>query len=111
MSNPIPEPRIVIYGGGIAGALLAKRLSPKIRITLVDPNEYFEVPMAVPRSLVNSRFAERAIIPFAAALPGVDLVRGALRELQADGGVVALQDGSQRIPLGSGPTSQKQAIQ
>lgn len=82
---------VVIYGGGMAGALLAKALSSQFQITLVDPNEYFEVPMATPRSLVKPEFADSAIVPFAHALPGVKHLRGALAELRPDGGVVRLQ--------------------
>lgn len=92
------QPQVVIHGGGMAGALLAKALSPQFRVTLVDPNEYFEVPMAAPRGLVDPDFAEGAIIPFAKALPGVTHVRGALTELRHDGSIVRLQDEqSQRL--------------
>lgn len=91
---------VVIYGGGMAGALLAKTLSPQYRIALVDPNEYFEVPMATPRSLVKPEFADRAIVPFANALPGVQHIRGALTELRTDGGVVRLQGGQEDLIKG-----------
>jgi len=96
MSKTSQESQIVIYGGGMAGALLAKALSPEFRITLVDPNDYFEVPMSVPRSLVQPDFAEGAIMPFASILPQVRHLRGMLTELQADAGLVALADGSQQ---------------
>lgn len=80
----------------MAGALLAKALAPRLRVTLVDPNDYFEVPMAAPRSVVDPDFAATAIIPFAQALPGVQHVRGALTELRDDGGIVRLQDGREQ---------------
>jgi NADH dehydrogenase FAD-containing subunit len=82
------ENTVVVYGGGMAGALLAKRLSADVRVTLVDPRDYFEVPMAAPRNLVEPAFAERATVPFAQALPGVKLVQGRLVEWQAAGGTV-----------------------
>ena len=41
---------VAIYGGGIAGAVLAHRLSRDFDVVLVDPHDYFEVPMAVPRN-------------------------------------------------------------
>lgn len=93
MSDTQAEAQIVIYGGGIAGALLAKSLSAQFQVVLVDPNDYFEVPMSVPRSLVKPDFANEAIIPFSAALGGVQHVRGALIELRPEAGVVQLADG------------------
>ncbi|WIE49828.1 FAD-dependent oxidoreductase [Pseudomonas sp. GM17] len=86
---------VVIYGGGMAGAILAKQLASFARITLVDPNEYFEVPMSAPRSLVLPAFADQAIIPFKKALPGVTHIRGSLIELDADKGTIQLSSGGQ----------------
>jgi apoptosis-inducing factor 2 len=100
MIQQIAESQVVIYGGGVAGAVLAKTLAPNYRITLVDPNEYFEVPMAVPRSLVKPEFADRAIIPFAEALPGVQHVRGTLIELGSEGGLIQLVDGRKKLLKG-----------
>ena len=94
------ETDIVIYGGGMAGALLAKALSPAFRIALVDPNEYFEVPMATPRSLVKPEFADNAIVPFTTALPGVQHIRGALTEMRTDGGLVRFQEGREELVKG-----------
>lgn len=97
MSHHIVKPQVVIFGGGMAGALLAKGLSREFKVTLVDPNEYFEVPMSVPRSLVRPDFADGAIIRFADALPGVAHVRGALVELRPEGGLVRLADGREEL--------------
>jgi apoptosis-inducing factor 2 len=94
------DTQVVIYGGGVAGALLAKALSGAFRVTLVDPNEYFEVPMATPRSLVKPEFAEQSIIPFAKALPRVNHVRGTLVELRHNGGLVELRDGARHLVKG-----------
>ncbi|MGF6701216.1 NADH dehydrogenase FAD-containing subunit [Paraburkholderia sp. MM5496-R1] len=84
---------IAIYGGGIGGALLARRLSKDFNVTLIDPLDYFEVPMSVPRSLVDPEFAEPAMIPFAVALPNVTRVRARLVEWTANGGRIADADG------------------
>lgn len=54
----------MIYGGGMAGTFLAKKLCKDFAVTLVDSNEYFEIPMATPRSIVEPNFAEQAMIPF-----------------------------------------------
>lgn len=95
MSTSTENKRIVIYGGGMAGAILAKNLSAEFEVTLVDPNDYFEVPMATPRSLVTPEFAEQAIIPFSQALPKVHIVRGTLTEFDGRSGMVKLCEGTQ----------------
>ena len=91
---------VVIYGGGIGGATLAKQLAPYVRVTLVDPLDYFEVPMAVPRNLVKPTFAESSIVPFATALPTVRLIKGRLVELTAEGGLVEDANGGRSLVTG-----------
>jgi NADH dehydrogenase FAD-containing subunit len=85
--------QVVIFGGGVAGVQLAKNLSKDVRVTLVDQNDYFEIPMAAPRCLVKPEFAEQSIIPYAQALPGVELVQGRLMEMSTAGGEVQLGAG------------------
>jgi apoptosis-inducing factor 2 len=91
---------VVIYGGGVGGAQLAKRLSGKTEVVLVDPLDYFEVPMAAPRIMVQPDFAERAIMSFAKALPAVKHVRAKLVELRTDSGLVETPDGKQSLISG-----------
>ena len=87
---------IVIYGGGMAGTFLAKKLCQSFAVTLVDSNEYFEIPMATPRSIVDANFAEQAIIPFKHALPKVQHIQGHLMQLNPDySGVVRLKTGQE----------------
>lgn len=92
---------VVIYGGGIAGGVLAKQLSRDLRVTLVDPLDFFEVPMAVPRNLVTPAFAKTAMFAFAEALPKVDHVRARLVELGPRGGLVENAEGQQRLIQGA----------
>ncbi|XP_043691649.1 apoptosis-inducing factor homolog B-like [Telopea speciosissima] len=54
--------RVVIVGGGVAGALLAKTLQFRADVTLIDPKEYFEIPWANLRSMVEPSFAKRSVI-------------------------------------------------
>lgn len=89
------DKRVVIYGGGIAGAQLAKNLASDAHVTLVDPNDYFEIPMAAPRSLVRPEFAERSVIPYAVALPGVQFVQGRLMEMGHGGGTLQMPGAKQ----------------
>lgn len=75
---------VIIYGGGMAGTFLAKHLATQFSVTLVDSNQYFEIPMATPRSIIQPDFAEAAIIPFQDALPNVQHIQGRLFELHSD---------------------------
>jgi len=81
----------------MAGAMLASRLSGDFDVTVIAPTDYFEVPMAIPRLMVQPRYAEKAIVPIAEALPKARHVRGRLVELSPAGGQVAGDDGSQRM--------------
>ncbi|CAN6362323.1 unnamed protein product [Urochloa humidicola] len=57
--------RVVIVGGGIAGALLAKTLQNHADVVLIDPKEYFEIPWANLRAKVDPAALERTVIPHA----------------------------------------------
>ncbi|KAL9235879.1 hypothetical protein vseg_010611 [Gypsophila vaccaria] len=65
---------VVIVGGGIAGALLAKLLQDHASVTLIDPKEYFEITWAALRSMVDQSMAERSVIHYSEFLPQVNLV-------------------------------------
>ncbi|KAL3850261.1 hypothetical protein ACJIZ3_012143 [Penstemon smallii] len=54
--------RVVVVGGGVAGSLIAKSLQFIGDVTLIDTKEYFEIPWASLRSMVEPSFAERSII-------------------------------------------------
>ncbi|KAG2670664.1 hypothetical protein I3843_14G095100 [Carya illinoinensis] len=54
--------RLVVIGGGVAGSLLAKSLQFHADVTLIDPKEYFEIPWASLRAMVEPSFAERSVI-------------------------------------------------
>uniref|UniRef100_A0A5B7BK31 Putative Apoptosis-inducing factor-B-like protein n=1 Tax=Davidia involucrata TaxID=16924 RepID=A0A5B7BK31_DAVIN len=54
--------RVVVIGGGVAGSLIAKSLQFVGDVTLIDPKEYFEIPWASLRSMVEPSFAERSVI-------------------------------------------------
>jgi len=93
----ISDKHVVIFGGGVAGVQLAKQLSEAVKVTLVDANDYFEVPMAAPRNLVRPSFAEQSIITYAQALSSVTVVRGALVEMGALSGRVVTSDGREAV--------------
>jgi apoptosis-inducing factor 2 len=95
MKNSSNSSQVLIYGGGMAGAVLAKKLSKQYSVTLVDPNDYYEVPMAAPRALLKPDFANQSIVLFSQALPSVRHVRGMLVGFDAQGGVVRTQEGTE----------------
>src|ERR1700730_3122180 len=88
--------KIVIYGAGMAGAILASRLADDFDVTVVTPTNYFEVPMAMPRLMVQPAFADKAIISIGDALPKAWHIHGRLTELTEAGGLVDRQDGQRR---------------
>ncbi|XP_062082551.1 uncharacterized protein LOC133788912 [Humulus lupulus] len=54
--------RVVIIGGGVAGSLLAKSIQFNSDLTLIDEKEYFEIPWARWRAMVEPSFGERSVI-------------------------------------------------
>ncbi|CAM0946872.1 unnamed protein product [Alopecurus aequalis] len=56
------KPRVVVVGGGIGGALLAKTMEPDADVVLLDPKDYLEISWAELRSMVEPSFAERSLI-------------------------------------------------
>src|ERR1700726_2012583 len=92
--------KIVIYGAGMAGAILASRLAKNFDVTVVAPTNYFEVPMAMPRLMVQPGLADKAIISIADALPKAHHIHGHLAELTSAGGLVDGDDGARRLVTG-----------
>ncbi|GMH11139.1 hypothetical protein Nepgr_012980 [Nepenthes gracilis] len=54
--------RLVVVGGGVAGALVAKSLQFDSDVTLIDSKEYFEIPWAELRTMVEPSFGKRTVI-------------------------------------------------
>ncbi len=84
----------------MAGAMLASRLAEDFDVTVVAPTNYFEVPMAIPRLMVQPGLAEKAIISIAEALPKVQHIHGRLAKLTSAGGLVDGSDGARRMVTG-----------
>uniref|UniRef100_A0A0D6R8G9 FAD/NAD(P)-binding domain-containing protein n=1 Tax=Araucaria cunninghamii TaxID=56994 RepID=A0A0D6R8G9_ARACU len=53
--------RVVVVGGGVAGSHVVKGLQFQADVTLIDPKEYFEIPWAQLRCMVEPNFAERCV--------------------------------------------------
>lgn len=54
--------RVVVIGGGVSGSLIAKSLQFHSDLTLIDQKEYFEIPWASLRAMVEPSFVERSVI-------------------------------------------------
>lgn len=53
--------KLVVIGGGVAGSTLAKALQFHADVTLIDAKEYFEIPWASLRAMVEPSFAKRSV--------------------------------------------------
>ncbi|XP_059431137.1 uncharacterized protein LOC132164619 [Corylus avellana] len=60
--NEAASRRLVIIGGGVAGSFLAKSFQFQADVTLIDPKEYFEIPWASMRAMVDPSIAKRSVI-------------------------------------------------
>jgi NADH dehydrogenase FAD-containing subunit len=87
---------IAIYGAGMAGAILARRLAGDFNVTVVSATNYFEVAMSMPRLMVQPAYADKAIISIGDALPSAWHIHGRLVELTEAGGLVEGDDGLRR---------------
>jgi len=89
--------RVVVAGGGVAGleALLALRdlAGARVELTLVSPDPDFVYrPMAVAEPFARGHAARHALADIARDL-GVELVRGALTEVDAESRVAVTATG------------------
>lgn len=69
--------KIVIVGGGVSGKKLAESMSEKsgAQVCLIEPKEYFEVPFAQLRALVEPEvFSPKIRKLYTELLPGVELI-------------------------------------
>ncbi|KAK1568476.1 hypothetical protein Q3G72_025000 [Acer saccharum] len=54
--------KVVVIGGGVGGSFLAYNIQHCADVVLIDQKEYFEVPWANLRSMVDPSFAARSVI-------------------------------------------------
>ena len=91
--------RVVVVGGGAAGHKIAYAMQHAADVTLVDPKDYMEVPMAVPRLMVAPGSLP-ALIPYREFLPKADLVQGWLKEVREGSIIVetSARPGTTEVP-------------
>ncbi|CAI9091404.1 OLC1v1026430C1 [Oldenlandia corymbosa var. corymbosa] len=66
--------RVVVIGGGIAGAVAAKNLQDHADVFLIDQKEYFEITWASLRARVEPAFAKRSIVNHVEYLPNAHVI-------------------------------------
>ncbi|KAI3846462.1 hypothetical protein MKW92_034517 [Papaver armeniacum] len=62
MASETGKKRVVVGGGGLAGALAAKSLQSAADVVLVDPKEYFEITWAGMRAKIEPSVANRMVM-------------------------------------------------
>ncbi len=87
--------KILVLGGGAAGHQVAYQLRDAAEVTLVDPKTYWEVPMAVPRLLVEPD-ALPARLRYDSFLGAARHVQGKAVSLTGSSARIALEDGTER---------------
>jgi NADH dehydrogenase FAD-containing subunit len=56
--------KVLILGGGFAGARLATLLADSLEVTLVDKKAYYEIVFANHRAAVEPEITKHTILPF-----------------------------------------------
>ncbi len=97
MGNPA-TPRLAIIGGGIAGHAIAYAMQDEMQVTLIDPKTYFEVPMALPRLLVEPDTLP-ARIAYVDFLQKVTLIQGHAKSMTDSSIDVVSADGDRTVPF------------
>ncbi|MBI4152404.1 FAD-dependent oxidoreductase [Candidatus Woesearchaeota archaeon] len=80
--------KIIIIGGGFAGAYIARQLESEFAVTLFDTKDYFEFTPSVLRTLVEPRHLPKIEVPHQAYLQKAVIVRKPVMEV-ADNKVIA----------------------
>ncbi|KAL9263707.1 Apoptosis-inducing factor homolog A-like protein [Drosera capensis] len=85
--------KVVVVGGGVAGSLVAKTLQFDADVTLIDTKEYFEIPWASLRAMVEPPIAKRSVIKHKDYLGNVRLITS--KAVNISHAEVTLEDGQQ----------------
>ncbi|HLC78090.1 MAG TPA: FAD-dependent oxidoreductase [Candidatus Nanoarchaeia archaeon] len=81
--------KIVIIGGGFAGAYLAKNLQDSFKVTLVDKKEYFEFTPSILKVIVNPKSFNKIQICHKTYLDKGEFICGEVSEVGRDYIIVA----------------------
>ena len=97
------KPRVLIIGGGFAGAFAARNLQRRLgdaaEIELINDTNYFVFQPLLPEVAAGIIAASDAVTPLRVMLPGVRVRMGRAYKVDFDGRVVTLVQGSKRVPI------------
>ena len=97
------KPRIVIVGGGFAGAFTARnlrrRLGDEATVELINDTNYFVFQPLLPEVAAGIIAAPDAVTPLRIMLPGVRVRMGRAYKVDFDRQVVLLVQGTKRVPI------------
>eukprot|EP00249_Psilotum_nudum_P008689 c21449_g1_i1 orf=369-1445(+) len=74
--NSTHRSKVVVVGGGVAGAHVAKFLENDADVTLIDPKDHFEIPYGGLRCVVDPTFAQLCLVPHTEYLKNAKHVAG-----------------------------------
>ncbi|KAM7467786.1 hypothetical protein LguiB_015348 [Lonicera macranthoides] len=72
---------VVVVGGGVGGSLVARKLQSHADVILIDSKEYFELPWASLRSMVEPSFAKRSVVNHSEYLPSARVIASTAVEI------------------------------
>ncbi|GAB2274559.1 hypothetical protein Dimus_009326 [Dionaea muscipula] len=88
--------KVVVVGGGVAGSLIAKTLQFDADVALIDTKEYFEIPWAGLRAMVEPPVARRSVINHKDYLSSVVLIIS--KAVNVTNAEVILEDDGRQVP-------------
>ncbi len=101
--NPLKPQRVLILGGGFAGAFTAKALrrlgSSLFEVELISDRNYFVFQPLLPEVAAGTINAADAVTPLRLMLKGVNVRMGEVRSVDFDNRVVEVVQGSKRMPI------------
>jgi len=101
-SSPANTPRIVILGGGFAGAFTAralrKSLAKRAHIEVISDRNYFVFQPLLPEVAAGTINAQDAVAPLRQLLKGVTVRMGEVINIDFDQQCIEIAQGSKRIP-------------
>lgn len=83
--------RVVVIGGGFAGATVAKKLKDKCDLTLIDTEDFFEYTPGILRVLVDPDHYKKLHVKHKDYLPNAKIITGHVKEVNKK--EITLMDG------------------
>jgi NADH dehydrogenase len=99
----VPEPNVLILGAGFGGFALARKLrrdasAHRLRLTVVEPQQYFTYKPLLPEVAGGETAARDALVPLRRTLGHADIVAGSVESVDIDARLAMVRslDGTER---------------